>query len=240
MRELLPLRTALRAATPFPVDAETIEGCLEDERDHFDALFRRTRAVGLAGLTPGERSGHLWRVVGEVAELVAELVLGDLGYSVFWHITQPGGHGVDLFFLSPDESVLALEVKGTLRAGAIPRLTPSRVRQMSRDWLNQPDNPAMIDWDLEADDIYAGVMVVDLATPAFRVALSADFETYTPVLQRSELDAIRALDAPPTRRTRRGVTATCRGRHRDVRSGAAPEGRAEASAAFGEHLHLRE
>ena len=134
-----------------------IEGCVDDERDRSDAPFRRARAVGLAGLPRGERSGHLWRVVGEVAESVAELVFADLGYSVFWHITDPGVHGVDLLLLSPDERVLALEVKGTLRVGAIPRLTPSRLRQMSRDWLNQPDNPAMIEWGLEADDLYAGV-----------------------------------------------------------------------------------
>jgi len=188
--EPLPLRQALRAATPLGLDVELIEGCLDEERDRFDALVRRVRAVGLSGLTRGERSGHLWRVVGEVAESVAELVLTDLGYNVFWHITEPGLHGVDLLFLSPDESVLALEVKGTLRAGAIPRLTSSRLRQMSRDWLNGPDNPAMSEWDLEADDVYAGVMVVDLATPAFRVALSADFEMYVPVLETVGLERI--------------------------------------------------
>jgi hypothetical protein len=81
---LLPLRRALRAATPFPIDAVTIEECLDDERDPVDALFRRARAVGLAGLTPGERSGHLWRVVGEVAESMAEVVLTKLAYNVFW------------------------------------------------------------------------------------------------------------------------------------------------------------
>jgi hypothetical protein len=51
----------------------------------------------------------------------------------------------------------------------------------------------MSDWGLEADDIYAGVMVVDLATPAYRVVLSADFETYAPVLKRVDLEAIDAL-----------------------------------------------
>jgi hypothetical protein len=125
VRVLLPVRRAVRAAKPFPIAADRIEPCLNEERDHVDALFRRARALGLSGLAPNERSGHLWRVVGEVAESVAELVLADLGYSVFWHITEPGVHGVDLLFLSPDEAVLALEVNGTLRAGAIPRLTPS-------------------------------------------------------------------------------------------------------------------
>ena len=177
----LPLRGALRAATQFPLAHATIDGCLDEEQDRFDAVFRRAQAGGLAALGPEERTGHLWRVIGEVAESVAEIVLDDLGYSVFWHIVEPGVHGVDLLFLSPEESVLALEVKGTMRPGAIPRLTPSRLRQMSREWLNQPDNPAMVEWGLEADDLYAGVMVVDLATPAFRIALSGDFETYVPV-----------------------------------------------------------
>ena len=182
-RVVVPLRDAM------------IDGCLDENRDRFDGVFRRVRAGGLDNLDPGERSGHLWRVVGEVAESVAEMVLDELGYSVFWHITEPGVRGVDLLFLSPDESVLALEVKGTLRAGAIPRLTPSRVRQMSREWLNQPDNPAMTDWALKADDLYAGVMVVDLATPAFRVALSSDFETYVPVLESTKLASLKDLDA---------------------------------------------
>jgi hypothetical protein len=65
------------------------------------------------------------------------------GLEVFWHIVEVGIHGVDLLFLTLDESVLALEVKGTLRPGVIPRMTPSRRRQMSREWLNGPDNPAI-------------------------------------------------------------------------------------------------
>ena len=122
-------------------------------------------------------------------------VLDELGYTVFWHITEPGVHGVDLLFLAPDDAVLALEVKGTLRVDGIPPLTPSRLRQMSRDWLNQPDNPAMAEWELEADDAYAGVMVVDLATPAFRVAISSDFETYIPIVELAQLAGLHAADA---------------------------------------------
>lgn len=194
MVEPVTLRRALRTASPFALDPATIESCLDEGRERFDALFRRARAGGLASIDRTERSGHLWRVVGEVAECVAEIVLDELGYTVFWHITEPGVHGVDLLFLSPGEAVLALEVKGTLRAGAIPRLTPSRLRQMSREWLNQPDNPAMSEWELEADDLYAGVMVVDLATPAYRVALSADFDAYVPVTHVAQWTALRALD----------------------------------------------
>jgi hypothetical protein len=188
-----PLRPALRSATAFRLEDEVIEGCLGETRDPFDALFRRARRDGLPSIARTERSGHLWRVAGEVVESVAEIVLDDVEYQVVWHITERGTRGVDLLFLSPEESVLALEVKGTLRADTIPRLTPSRLRQMSRDWLNQPHNPATQEWELEADDLYAGVMVVDLATPSYRIAISADFERYFPVMELGELGSLRTL-----------------------------------------------
>ncbi len=163
-----------------------------DPKNPADRLFARTRRRGLAATPLDERRG-LARVTGEVAECVAEVLLAQVGLPVFWHIVEDGIHGVDLLFLTPDESVLALEVKGTLRAGAIPRLTPSRLRQMSRDWLNGPDNPAMAEWELEADDLYAGVMVVDLASSIARTAVSSDFEDYTPLGDLSELQALKAL-----------------------------------------------
>ena len=89
---------------------------------------------------------------------------------------------------------MALEVKGTLRPGAVPRLTPSRRRQMSREWLHSPDNPAMAEWEFEADDLYAAVMIVDLALARFRVALSSDFELYTPIDSLQELTSPRWLE----------------------------------------------
>lgn len=193
MHDYLPLRRALRTATAFQLEDAVIARCLDERRDRFDALFRRARADGLGSIERAERSGHLWRVVGEVAESVAEIVLDEVDYHIIWHITERGARGVDLLFLSPDESVLALEVKGTLRAGTIPRLTPSRLRQMSRNWLNQPHNPAMQEWELDADDLYAAVMVVDLASPTYRIAISADFETYVPLMELGELASLRAL-----------------------------------------------
>lgn len=156
-------------------------------------LFERARIHGLNSIERSQRSGHLARVTGEVAESVAEIVLDELGYTLFWQITTPGIHGVDLLFLSPDESVLALEVKGTLRPATIPRLTPSRLRQMSRQWLNDPANPAMVEWSLQADDLYAGVMLVDLASALYRLALSGNFEDYTPVTAPAELSSLRGL-----------------------------------------------
>jgi hypothetical protein len=163
-----------------------------DVAEPADALFVRARRRGLAALPLGERRG-LARVTGDVAESVAEIVLAEAGLELFWHVGSAGRHGVDLLLLAPDESVLALEVKGTLRPGVIPRLTPSRLRQMSRAWLNGPDNPAMAEWEFEADDLYAGVMVVDLALDTARVAVSSDFEVYLPLRDLAELQDLAAL-----------------------------------------------
>jgi hypothetical protein len=177
---MLTARAALRAASPFPVSKRLVRSCVTLSKPA-DALFERARIDGLNSIQRSQRSGHLARVIGEVAESVAEIVLDEQGYDLFWQITTPGIHGVDLLFLSPDVSVLAVEVKGTLRRGTIPRLTPSQLRQMSRDWLNDPTNPGMADWSLQADYLYAGVMVVDLASPLYRLALSNNFEHYQPV-----------------------------------------------------------
>lgn len=192
---LLPLRTALRHATTFPLDVGLIDSCL-NLNDASDALFARARRDGLATISRSQR-GPLPRVTGEVAESVAELLLDRLGYTLFWQITTPGIHGVDLLLIAPDQRVLALEVKGTLRPGTIPRATPSRLRQMSRAWLSDPANPGMAEWSLDADDLYAGVMVVGLVTDDYRVAVSGDFERYASVTDLSELFSLAWLDAAP-------------------------------------------
>jgi hypothetical protein len=184
------LRGALRAAVPISVADEAISNCLNLENAN-DLTFEEARRHGLASIAPDRRRG-LNRVTGEVAESVAELLLAELDINVFWHITTPGVHGVDLLFLCPDECVLALEVKGSLRAGTIPRLTPSKLRQMSREWLNGPDNPAMAEWSFQADDLYAGVMTIDLALSSARVAVSGDFDSFVPV---DELEGLREISA---------------------------------------------
>jgi hypothetical protein len=189
---MLTARAALRAGSAFPIPKRLIRSCVKPSKQT-DALFERARIHGLNSIERSQRSGHLARVIGEVAESVAEIVLDEQGYNLFWQITTPGIHGVDLLFLSPDESVLALEVKGTLRPGTIPRLAPSRLRQMSREWLNDPANPAMSEWSLRADDLYAGLMLVDLTTPLYRLALSSNFEHYTAVADLAELASVREL-----------------------------------------------
>lgn len=99
--------------------------------------FERARIQGLNTIDRDQCSGHLARVIGEVAEAVAEIVLAEHGYNLFWQITTASVRGVDLLFLSPDDSMLALEVKGTLRSGPIPRLTPSRLRQVRAETLGR-------------------------------------------------------------------------------------------------------
>jgi len=190
-RELMPVRAAIRSATPFPIDESTIRGCIDAGRAA-EELFERARTHSLATIERSQRSGHLARVTGEVAESVAEIILDEHGYSLFWQIPTSGIHGVDLLLLAPDDAVLALEVKGTLRPGAVPGLTQSLRRQMSREWLNDQKNPAMAEWSLEAEDLFAGVMVVDLALAQFRLVVSGDFERYTPITELEQLGSIRA------------------------------------------------
>jgi len=86
--------------------------------------------------------------------------------------------------------VLALEIKGTLRASSIPRFSRGDLRQMSIEWLNDPSNPAMAEWDLEALDIYGGVAVIDFARNVWRVALTSDHEGFRPVV---DIEQLRAL-----------------------------------------------
>jgi hypothetical protein len=52
----------------------------------------------------------------------------------------------------------------------------------------------MAEWSLDADDLYAGVMVVDLARAEYRLALSGDFERYALVKELSELSSLAWLD----------------------------------------------
>src|SRR5207253_3105614 len=65
--------------------------------------------------------------------------------------------------------------------------------QMSREWLNDPVNPAMAEWSLQADDLSAGVMLVDLTKPLYRLALSGNFEHYTPVTDQRQLASLRPI-----------------------------------------------
>jgi hypothetical protein len=173
---------------------ERIEECLTPA----DNLFRQGWRSGLGALTISERRGRLPSVTGFIAEAVATLILGELGLDVFAQIVTPGVHGVDLLALTPEGTVLALEVKGTLRPGGLPRFCRGALRQMSVEWLNHPKNPAMAESELEAADLYGGVVVLDFARASWRAALTSDFETFTPVRRANDLLAPSRLPLPPS------------------------------------------
>jgi hypothetical protein len=86
----------------------------------------------------------------------------------------------------PSETVLAIEVKGTLRSGFIPRLTRGDLAQMSNAWLDKPDNPAMTSTALRSEDIFGAVAALNFADLTLRVAFTADFVNFRPVQDEVE------------------------------------------------------
>jgi hypothetical protein len=178
-------RAALRAATPFPLPPGTVESCLLE-----DPLFVRAWTDGPASLSAQERRGRLSVDVGTIAESVATLLLQEVGLDVFAELALAGIHGVDLLALTPAGEVTAIEVKGTFRRGAIPRLGRGRLRQMSLEWLSSPANPAMAEWGLEGADVYGAILVVDFADRSWRVALTRHYQTFRPVVELHELEAV--------------------------------------------------
>ena len=187
---------------PFPA-AWISESILDDPSSKFfdprDEVFRRAIAVGLDGLPLAERRGHLPAVTGKVAEAVATRILDEHGFSLFSQLIEDGAHGVDLMFLTPAGNVLVLEVKGTLREGTIPRLGRSRLKQMSAAWLDGANAP-MLEWGLQAADVYGAVMVVDLVARHARVAVTKDNAWFWAV-ETSRLDAWLEPSWPPPRWT---------------------------------------
>jgi hypothetical protein len=183
------MAAAFRAAAPLPLDHHLVEQCLlPDDR------FRSAWSVGLDRLEPAERRGALCVETGLIAESVATLLLGVSGLQVFAELAAAGVHGVDLLALTPGRQVLALEVKGTLRTGARPRLGRSRQRQMSLEWLSNAANPAMAEWELTGLDLYGGVAHLNFASMTWRVVLTADHETWLPVLTLEDFTDLSRLE----------------------------------------------
>ena len=179
------MRTSiLRQSAAFAMAAPMVEECL-DPASGRDALFARAWRSGLASLTRAERSA-VAGVTGHVAESVTEVLLDSLDWRVLWHSTGPGRHGVDLVFLTADDKVAVIEVKGTLAAGRVPRLSRRELTQMSADWLNKADNPGMAELDLRSSDVYGGVAVVNFADMTWRLALTADFAALYPVIHADQ------------------------------------------------------
>jgi hypothetical protein len=171
--------SVLRQATPFTVDRAIVAGCL-DLSCPSDRLFARAWRSGPGSLVRAERSA-VAGVTGHVAESVTEVLLDQLEWRPLWHFTGPGRHGIDLALLTPDGNVVAAEVKGTLVARRIPRLTRRELAQMSAEWIDKADNPGMAELGLRSTDIYGAFSVVNFADMTWRIALTADFAELRPV-----------------------------------------------------------
>jgi hypothetical protein len=187
-RELAPaaMRTsALRQSAGFAIDAAIVEGCL-DPVSAADSLFATAWRSGPANLTRPQRC-VVAGVTGHVAESVTEVLLDCHNWRVLWHFTGPGRHGVDLVFLTPDEKIAAVEVKGTLVAGRIPRLSHREMRQMSPEWVDKADNPGMAELGLHSFDIYGAIVAVNFADLTWRIALTSDFSALCPVTKTEQL-----------------------------------------------------
>jgi DNA/RNA non-specific endonuclease len=181
-----PMRTSvMRESAAFPLDAAAVGGCL-DPASASDSVFARGWRSGPAGLTCAERCA-VAGVTGHVAESVTEILLDRLEWRVLWHFAGPGRHGVDLVFLTPDEKIVAVEVKGTLVAGRIPRLSRREMTQMSAAWVDKADNPGMAELRLESADIYGAVVGINFADMTWRIAATADFSTLSPVIRIEQL-----------------------------------------------------
>lgn len=75
---------------------------------------------------------------------------------------------MDVLALKPAGQVLAIEVKGTVRAGSLQRLGRARERQMSHAWLSTSANPGMAEWGLAGADVYGAVAHVDFGSGSWR------------------------------------------------------------------------
>lgn len=185
-RRPAPMRgSALRQAAAFGLDAAIVGGCL-DLACARDRLFARGWQSGPASLTRAERC-VVAGVTGHVAESVTEVLLDRLDWRVLWHFTGPGRHGVDLVFLTSDDKIAAVEVKGTLTAGRIPRLSRREITQMSAEWVDKADNPGMAELGLRSADVYGAVAVINFAEMTWRIALTADFSLLSPVTHLGQL-----------------------------------------------------
>ncbi len=180
--------SALRQATAFPVDTATVSDCL-DPSSTADSLFARAWRSGPASLTHAERCA-VAGITGHLAESVTEILLDQFEWRPLWHFTGPGRHGIDLALLTPDGNIVAAEVKGTLVARRIPRLTHRELAQMSAEWVDKANNPGMAELGLRSTDVYGAVSVINFADMTWRIALTANFSALHPVTHAEQLTGL--------------------------------------------------
>lgn len=171
----------LRDSVPLRISRATVETCL-DPATPGDQMFLAAWVGSPRAHSPARRGGALPGITGHIAESVVELMLVDRGFVAVAHHPGPGRHGVDLLMLHLEaEMLFAVEVKGTLVPGRVPRLTRGDVKQMSGVWVDKPDNPAMTNWGLGSQDVYGALAGVNFADMTLRVAFTEDFVAYSAV-----------------------------------------------------------
>lgn len=186
--------SAMRTATTHPFPADLVESHLLLERVG-DQLFKNAWRYGLHTLSHDQRRGQLPGVIGHIAESIIESILVELGYTPLWHFRSTGGHGVDLLLVTPSfDGVLAIEVKGTLRARRWPSLRGARLNQMTPEWLDSIDNPGMNEWDLTAVNIYGAVFLINLADLLLKAGVTEDFKQIIPLDHLEDLADLCLLD----------------------------------------------
>lgn len=184
--------TPLRSATPFRLDPSIVDDCL-DLSAVTDQLFLRARQASLGSLTRREWA-LLAGTTGHVAESVTEVLLDRYGWHVLWHFEGPGRHGADLVFLAPGDRVVAVEVKGTLVRHRVPRLSRREMVQMSAEWIDKADNPAMESFGVGGADIFGGVVAINFADNIWRACLTSDFIAFKPVIEVGQLGDLTWID----------------------------------------------
>lgn len=183
-----------RDAAVWSIADETVASCVDPSTPD-DELFDQARRFGLSSVPVEARRGRFCITVGEVAEAVTEVVLVDLGYELVGEVGGQGRHGIDVLMLDPSgERLMAIEVKGTLRSDRWPRVRRGRVPQMSAGWLDKVDNPGMAEWALRSEDVFGAIVLVNLAMPAFKIGVTADFEQFDPVTDLAHLVDLSWLD----------------------------------------------
>lgn len=185
----LPM-AALRKSAPLPIDPALVEDCLGTAP--VEVVFARGWRHGPADLTRAERCA-VAGVTGHVAESVTAVLLDQLEWRVLWHLTGSGRHGVDLVFLAPGDQVVAVEVKGTLVAGRVPRLSHRDMAQMSASWVDKADNPGMAELGLESADVFGGIVIINFSDLNWRIGLTPDFVSLIPVTTIQQLTDLRWL-----------------------------------------------
>jgi Holliday junction resolvase-like predicted endonuclease len=179
----------LRPATAFPLENAVVRSCLDRSEPKDEQFFQcwKTIRAGTVQRIPNA----LAIVTGHVAESAVAVLLEERGLIPIAHQVGPGTHGVDLIVFDPvEEAAIAVEVKGTLRAGRLPWLTRREKTQMSREWLDQKDNPTMAEFEFSSEQIYGAVVAVNLSEMVYRAVLTQDFVEYKPVVEASQIGTV--------------------------------------------------